>query len=285
MMAEFIAGPILVSAYDLHYKLLAQPFEFPSLIFLDSGGYEASQDRDLSETSTNNSDPRLWTREMHRDVLRSWTPSQPTAVIAYDHPKERVSVREQIERALGLELPGGVIAREILLKPESPAEQYLRFDSVFGEIHRLAPFDVVGVTEKEAGNSILQRMQNIARLRLALDKVGLEHPIHVFGSLDTITTQMYFLAGADIFDGLTWLRYAFHDGYTIYKQNYSAVSLGISARVDTIDGQCCVRNYSQLQDMELSMRRFVRTGDYGCFQPHGDLFKRACESLPSEVPS
>ncbi len=49
-------------------------------------------------------------------------------------------------------------------------------------------------------------MQNIAKLRKALDKAGLNIPLHVFGSLDTVTTPLYFLAGADIFDGLTWLR-------------------------------------------------------------------------------
>jgi len=31
-------------------------------------------------------------------------------------------------------------------------------------------------------------MKNIAQLRRALDKAGLETPIHVFGSLDTVTT-------------------------------------------------------------------------------------------------
>ena len=55
-------------------------------------------------------------------------------------------------------------------------------------------------------------MKNIAQIRRALDGVGLDTPLHVFGSLDTVTTPMYFMAGADIFDGLTWLRFAFYNG-------------------------------------------------------------------------
>jgi hypothetical protein len=43
--SELIEGPILVSAYDLHYGCIEGPFDFASLIFLDSGGYEASKMR------------------------------------------------------------------------------------------------------------------------------------------------------------------------------------------------------------------------------------------------
>ena len=39
MAEEFIEGPMLVSAYDLHYKHIRGPFVAPSLLFLDSGGY------------------------------------------------------------------------------------------------------------------------------------------------------------------------------------------------------------------------------------------------------
>jgi hypothetical protein len=37
--SELIEGVALISAYDLHYGKIKPPFDFPSLIFLDSGGY------------------------------------------------------------------------------------------------------------------------------------------------------------------------------------------------------------------------------------------------------
>src|SRR6266478_1274244 len=46
---EYIADEILVSAYDISHGILSQEFDFASAIFLDSGGYEASRDADLSE--------------------------------------------------------------------------------------------------------------------------------------------------------------------------------------------------------------------------------------------
>src|ERR1044072_8121942 len=49
-MEEYISDEVLISAYDLHFSLIEPPFDFASTIFLDSGGYEASKDSELSET-------------------------------------------------------------------------------------------------------------------------------------------------------------------------------------------------------------------------------------------
>ena len=44
-----IDGVMLISAYDLHYGEIKPPFDFASLIFVDSGGYEASKDAELGK--------------------------------------------------------------------------------------------------------------------------------------------------------------------------------------------------------------------------------------------
>lgn len=282
-MEEVIEGPILVSAYDLHHQKISPPFDFPSLVFLDSGGYEASKTADLSDFGQRDHTPQGWTQEMHDAVLANWNPAVPTVIISYDHPKERIPVIEQIHRARSLAPNRSGILREILLKPETKDQMLLNLDSVLPHIHTLADFNVIGVTEKEIGNSILGRMENIAKLRIALGKAGLETPIHVFGSLDTITTPMYFLAGADIFDGLTWLRFAFRDGYTIYKHNYGALELGINAKLHIIDGRTWFHNYRYLVDLELEMRRFLKDHDFRCFKHHSDLFRDAHGSMVEAV--
>jgi len=46
---ELITESILISAYDIQYHQVPVKVTFPSLVFLDSGGYEASQDQDLSD--------------------------------------------------------------------------------------------------------------------------------------------------------------------------------------------------------------------------------------------
>jgi hypothetical protein len=140
------------------------------------------------------------------------------------YPKARLPILGQVERAKAMAPGRDGFMREILLKPETVDQSLLQMHSIIDNVGALASFDVIGVTEKEIGSSIFDRMRNIAALRNALNKTGLETPIHVFGSLDTVTTPMYFLAGADIFDGLTWLRFAFHEGYTVYKQNFGALN-------------------------------------------------------------
>jgi len=95
--AEFIDGPMLISAYDLHYRKIKPPFDFGSLIFLDSGGYEAAKDADLSDFGEREHKPIQWSQEMHEQVLAGWNARVPTVLISYDHPKERLPVRKQIE--------------------------------------------------------------------------------------------------------------------------------------------------------------------------------------------
>src|ERR1700688_794800 len=66
---EFIEGEMLLSAYDIHYKHVVGPFDFASLVFLDSGGYEASQDGELSDLGDRPHEPQQWTRALHAAVL------------------------------------------------------------------------------------------------------------------------------------------------------------------------------------------------------------------------
>jgi hypothetical protein len=276
--SELIDGPTLVSAYDLHYDRIKPPFDFPSLIFLDSGGYEASRETDLSDLGDKDHQPKPWSREMHEAQLSKWQPSVPSVLISYDHPKERLSIKDQIARAKEMAPERDGFLREILLKPETDGQIRLQMQAVIQNVHRLADFDVIGVTEKEVGSSVIDRMKNIGELRRALDKAGLETPIHVFGSLDTITTPMYFLAGADIFDGLTWLRFAFYKGQTIYKQNYGACELGVTTKAHVIDGRCWNNNYYYMKEMELEMRRYLNEGNFDVFKYHGGLFRGALQS-------
>ena len=266
-----------MSAYDLHYKYVEPPFAFASTVFLDSGGYEASKDVDLSDLNERDYVPRTWTEEMHADVLANWNSISPTVIINYDHPNERLPIAEQIQRASKLAPRMSNVIREILLKPEAEGQAFIELKPILESVSALGGFDVVGVTEKELGNSILRRMESIARLRIGLEAAGLDIPIHVFGSLDTITTPMYFLAGADIFDGLTWLRFAYYEGYTMYKHNFGALELGVDAPVDVIDGGTWFHNYPYLVDLQLEMQKYLVDGDCASFSFHSDLFRRTLE--------
>jgi hypothetical protein len=281
--SELIDGVTLISAYDLHYKKVLPDVQFPSLLFLDSGGYEASKDWDLSDFQEREHTPETWTQEFHEAQLMAWKSSVPTVAISYDHPKERLLVKDQIARAKRMAPARDDFVREILLKPETTSQSFLPIQSVLDNIHGLSEFDIIGVTEKEIGSSLLERMKNIARIRTAMNKVDLHQPIHVFGSLDTISTPLYFLAGADIFDGLTWLRFAFLDGLTVYRHNFSALRIGAQIKSHLIEGRCWNHNYYYIKDLELSMRRFLADRDFGSFRYHSDFFKDTLQSVMEDL--
>jgi hypothetical protein len=281
MAEEFIEGPILISAYDLYYQHIKPPFAAPSLIFLDSGGYETGKDAEFPDL-VEQRQPPPWTREDHLKILRSWESIAPTVVISYDNPTDRVSVADQIDHAQALPVAQNTL-REILLKPETATQRFLIIDHIIQHVHQLAQFDIIGITEKEIGSSILDRMKNIARLRIALNKVGLDTPIHVFGSLDAISTPLYFVVGADIFDGLTWLRFGYREGQAVYKQNFGVLAVGVSSKAHMIDPRCWASNLHYLRDMELEMRRFLKDHDFGTFKYHGDLIKQTFQNVTEAV--
>jgi hypothetical protein len=113
MAEEFIEGPMLISAYDLHYKHITGRFAAPALIFLDSGGYEAGKDADFSDLLEHEQTQQPWSREAHNAILQSWDTSVPTVVISYDHPKDRTPFADQIHRAQELPVKENTL-REIL---------------------------------------------------------------------------------------------------------------------------------------------------------------------------
>ena len=282
---EFVAGPLLVSAYDIHYHKITPPFDFGSgVIFLDSGGYEVSRQLDLSEVEDQSDAPRLpWSEERYGEVLAVWKSRLPTVIVSYDHPRERRSIAEQIKKAADLAKGRKDILRELLIKPETREQNYVQFDSVVKSVRQLDVFDAIGLTEKEIGNSILQRMENIATLRIALDKVGLETPIHLFGSLDTVTTMFYFVAGADIFDGLTWLRYAFRDGLTVYRQNLGVLEYGVATKSATVEAISWAKNYAYLNDLQLEMRQFLKNHDFTVFKHHASILESAYRTISESL--
>ncbi|MGB9365062.1 MAG: hypothetical protein WCE79_03520 [Xanthobacteraceae bacterium] len=282
-MEEYISDEVLVSAYDLHYRFIKPPFDFASTIFLDSGGYEASKDSELSETFEGEHIPKGWTAELYAKVVKAWSSNSPTVFVSFDHPRDRLSIADQIERAKKLRLPNKHSGRALLIKPESKDAKRLHLKTILPAVRGMTDFAVIGVTEKEIGNSILDRMRNIAILRAEVDRNFKDLPIHIFGSLDTLSTYLYFLAGADIFDGLTWLRYAFFDGDTIYRHNFGTLTLPISTNSEIVEGRCWSHNYQYMQQMRLNMRRFTVDGDFTVFGKYHERIKAAYESMAAEL--
>lgn len=273
---EVIDAEILVSAYDIHHGYLSGSFEFAEAVFLDSGGYEASIEMELSDIRKNDHVPQEWNIDLYLNIVNSWECERPTVVISYDHPNDRSNILEQIERAKNTLPKNDKVFREILIKPELDRDRYINIEEVTINVNIFDEFDAIGFTEKELGNTQKQRMKSIYEIRTALNSEGLgDKPIHIFGSLDPISTPLYFLCGADIFDGLTWLRFAYHEGFSIYKHNYAFIKYGINEDAELAEARCSFENYYFLKKLQLEMRDFLENYDFNSFSYHGDLFKES----------
>lgn len=295
-MEEFITDQVLISAYDINYKRLETIPTYAELIFLDSGGYEISKEGDLSElgnidgeqTEKMKNSAELqeeWSEELYCKVLKEWPSdisTSHTVVVSYDHPSRRHPIEEQVRSATRLFATRSGILKEILLKPETNTQTLLPINSIIDHIELLQQFDIIGITEKELGKSVLDRMVRIGRIRKVMDEKGIVRPLHIFGSLDTVSTPLYFIAGADIFDGLTWLRYSYMDGLTVYWQNF-----GIKTNISTADRQIrrkiLVDNIYYLSSMRNEMLQYSYDGNFDHFEHHSTLFKNSYDTLLSRL--
>lgn len=290
---RFVTGSILVSAYDIkNYRVKQKQLSNARLVFLDCGGYEAGSKSDLSEIE----DPRIrrpkWTIGQYREIICNWDFTSSTVLISYDEPYHRVSLDTQISRAEKNLQTFPNACHCILLKPEPIGRRLRRkervdinIDRITNRLEEIKRYGMIGVAEKELGNSIFARMKAIAKLRKALAQEEIELPIHIFGSLDPISTPLYFLSGADVFDGLTWLRYAYHDGLAIYRQNFIARDEEIPH--DIMDGSLSlkvqVHNYFALGKLQETLIQFLQNSAYRVFGPNAEFLKNAMEKLEQEI--
>src|SRR5690606_15759698 len=107
-----------------------------------------------------------------------------------------------------------------LCKP-SKTSTYIDVQTLINKVTNLENFDVIAFTEKELGGSLIKKCENVIKIRQALISKGLNKPIHIFGCLDPLAIIIFFLCGADIFDGTNWLKFTFYDNLAIYTNNYA----------------------------------------------------------------
>lgn len=285
--SELISDTMLVSAYDLscgHLDYIESAIA--DLTFVDSGGYEISNEHDLSAVFLHTSDAKDWNTDMLREVLDGWPEHIPSVFVSFDQPKNRIPLREQIDEARSFLAPYSHQLRTLLIKPETTDQDYVQYPNVIAHAGELGDFDIIGLTEKELGNSIIQRMIRIAKIRQAMDNEGVSAPIHIYGSLDPITSVLYFLSGAEIFDGLTWLRYGFIDGMACYYHNYGSVhsGIGIHSTDEFVRARMIQDNLGYLVNLTHQMQKFlVDGGNFSHFHCHANMFKDSFDLLRTKV--
>ena len=265
--AEILTESMLVSAYDIKYKHLPNPSKFPcapSLTIVDSGGYETGMDYDFSAVYQYEYKSRKWDQETYATVLDDWPERVPAAFVSFDKGSAGNGIDRQIAEANKLLSRYPDQLHTFLLKPTRRCNGLLKntVDIAQPHLRKMAAFGIIGVAEKELGRRMLDRMETIAKFRRGLDGAGVTAPIQVFGALDPLSSTLYCLAGAEIFDGLTWLRFCYKDGQCVYTHNYGVLHIGLDQDDDFVRSKGFSDNYSYLRDLQLCLRNFAVDGDF-----------------------
>lgn len=279
----------LVSLYDLHYHLHQIPkvdlSEGGTSRFLDSGGYEVHP---LVDPLDLQGAPGLnpWSPDHYIAAARSHGRSGDT-LVSFDHPT--LSPSEQVQRGLALfdaVAPAG-LRRDLLVHPNGATPGEL----AQAVAARSAEFDILGLTEKAIGEPWFLAAAFIQELRGHLDaRLDRYVPIHVFGCLDPRTLPYLFFAGADIFDGLAWMRYYFRDCHAYYaKEIEHEVPPEALLDLGGLTRTLLAHNIEQLERLRNDLQYSVLTGDYQAFAPNLevllDLHPKATSIRSSPVES
>ena len=209
----------LLSLYDIHYYLnrpdISNSLQSASGVhFFDSGQYEAEGFRDIWGSSHDHQ--QQWSEDLYVESAKNVV-RPGDILVSYDD--RSLNLTNQIQQSLALFERVGVqnINRNLLLHPNGVSP-----DILAESITKDAPdIDIIGLTEKDIGFPWFLAASYIYQLRTKLDTI-LDHylPIHIFGCFDPQTIPYLFFSGADIFDGLAWMRYYFRDGHAFYDKEF-----------------------------------------------------------------
>ena len=281
---SYLTDVFLISAYDLYYGDIPYPDKMPGtpdLIFLDSGGYELAPISDTSYLSESNIQPRPWRIDQLRDIHSNWPDHVPAVFVSFDDPRTRRPLAQQVSDAHALLSATTTHLKLLLLKPETRRQMTLNatIQAALSNVQLLSTFDIIGVTEKELGSTPLDRMTQIARLRVAMDDGGIEAPLHIFGALDPLSVCLYFLSGAEIFDGLTWLRFRYHDGLCVYIPSMGAKTYGVRSQDSLVRQFMRRRNYESLFTLRRKLMNITSTGSLASMGSDSEFLGGAVAAL------
>jgi hypothetical protein len=243
----------LVSAYDLFYnKIKITELWNSKCVFIDSGKYETDE---LSNSINLNE----WSKSKHRTVLDSLIPDTDYVIVSYD---TNTNISEQIASAKELFKNYSKYANCFLYKSEDKKIKKINISEYIKNIKKMYDFDILGFTEKELGPSTLEKCKNIIKIRNGLNEIGYNHPIHIFGCLDPLSIIIYFLCGADIFDGTSWLKYSFHNDMALYFNNYTVLKGGWEENFGLVRKNSSINNIRELQNLKLRLIYFIQKRDF-----------------------
>jgi hypothetical protein len=271
-----ITEALLISAYDAAHDNLPFAEELtgesfarsiyagPRTLIIDCGLYESTYGPPPFEGDRFDWDQAAYTR-----FVEELDQASKAVLVTYDGYDDdgHAPFGRQIEEAQRFSEAHRGFGSDVLLKPEQRGRRLVVDDLSPTTLASLRAFDVVGFAEKDLGDSLLDKLTNVVTLRQRLTEAEVDAPIHLFGSLDPVMSPLYFAAGAEIFDGLTWLRYGYHWDAAMYREDVPVLEDGqdltVAGRVRT--ASMLLGNLKALGVLSERMRQFAVKNDWDIF--------------------
>ena len=244
-----IIPPKLISAEDSRVRIW------------DSGGYEV-----IVCPTCKNSASKKWDENTYVQTANRIPWSRLDVLVSYDTPDEPISIQHQIERALHLYAKvEGTYIRDLLIHVPDNTDPYVLAETLKPYTDE---FQILGLIEKEIAPTWAHGIHFISRLRSALSVLNTEQyiPIHVFGCFDLKTVARFTLAGADIFDGLTWLRYLFLNGEVLYQKEIEYVIPIEQLLTADLGLSLILHNIQDMEQLRSDLTYAIYTNDMERFQ-------------------
>ncbi len=252
----------LFSLFDINYKYINQDsLEFPDLLCLDSGNYEYEKYKKAGFRVK-------WSYDLYIETLKSIKRRKNVILVNYDYYG---SIKSQIKKTQKLFNENCII--NFIVKPGK--NNYLvNIDDILSNIENIAQFNILGISEKELGDSLLDRCKNIIKLRSIINERKISLPLHIFGSLDPLSIILYFICGADMFDGLCWTKNGYYKNLAIYDNNYALLN-----GFDEFDSLntfkiMLINNLKNLENLQRNLIDFSINNNWEVFELESEIEKK-----------
>ena len=258
-MKDKLYGVCLVSAPDLASGCIPRDGYPPvNVQVVDSGTYEARKLAVGTRRQTALGGGFPWSRECYLEIAAGLDSDSNTILVNYDG-YEPLAV--QIAGAADDFSLAPHAAGDFLVKPEAPA-RLVNVARLARCTEELRQFSIMGITAREAGDSLIQRCRTVVTLRDVLGDGNLDLPIHVFGAITPMEVMAYFFCGADVFDGLDWLRLAFCEPGPIAIEATAFEGMNPNLSDFELHAAAWTSNLGILYRLQTSLQRYGSTGDF-----------------------
>ena len=160
-------------------------------ILLDSGIYETVWNKELN-----------WSVQEYHNVVKNFPCYQVLSYDDYFIKDRNFTISSIIDSLVCSRNNNGFSNISPIVHAISPTH----FCNYVTEISEKIRPEIIAIPERELGKGVLEITRNIKNIKDEMERKKINQKIHILGTGNPLSILLYFLAGADSFDGLDWCQ-------------------------------------------------------------------------------